>query len=154
MSMLLLGLSLNLDVTLNLSLSVRTQAIYCFGNPMVKGKCQKTWLILTVSLSTSQPEEFWAGQELSVVQSQKATAAKLFSPRFCSPPHSRKNRKKCCSTSNLEGTKSSSPLLQKLNKPCYLLCLVLLLLQVSGKSSFDQYRKAIVSSWDFFALQQ
>ena len=155
MSMLPLGLALNLDVTLNLNLSVGTQASYCFRNPMVKGKCQETWLILAVPPSTPQPEEFWAGQELSVVQSQEATAAKLSYPRFCSPPRSRKKNQKYYSASNLEWMKSSSPLPPNLlNEPCHLPCPVLLLLQGSGESSFDHYKKAMASlRLRFFALQ-
>lgn len=68
---------------------------------MVKGKRQETRLILAVPPPTPQPGEFWARQELSMVQSQEATAAKLSYPKFCSPPHSRKYRKKYCSASNL-----------------------------------------------------
>lgn len=55
-SMMPLGLSLNLDFTLNLNLSVRTQARYCFKNPIVKEKCQEAWLILAMPPSTLQPE--------------------------------------------------------------------------------------------------
>lgn len=77
MSMSPLGLSLNLDVTLSLILSVRKDGRYCLWNPMVKGEWQGAQLILAVPPSASQPEKSWAGQELPMVQGQEATDAKF-----------------------------------------------------------------------------
>lgn len=77
MSMLPLGLSLNLDVTLSLILSVRKDGRYCLWNPMVKGEWQGAQLILAVPPSASQPEKSWAGQELPMVQGQEATDDKF-----------------------------------------------------------------------------
>jgi len=55
-SVLPLGLFLNLDVTLSLNLSVRKQASYCLRNPMIKGKWREAQLILAALSSASQPE--------------------------------------------------------------------------------------------------
>lgn len=56
MSVLPLGLFLNLDVMLSLNHSVRKQASYCLRNPTMKDKWRKAQLILAVLPSASQPE--------------------------------------------------------------------------------------------------
>lgn len=57
---------------------------------MVKGKRQETQLILAVPPPTPQPGEFWARQELSMVQSQEATAPSSPTPSFA-PLHTPEN---------------------------------------------------------------
>lgn len=144
-SMLPLGLSLNLDFTLNLNLSVRTQDRYCFKNPIVKGKCQEAWLILAMPPSTPQPEGFKQDKRVLWFKARRSLLPTSPTPHFA-PLHApaKKNRNNYCSASKIQRKKSSSPPLPNLLKlpwspPCTAL------FQVPGESYFDQYKIAMAS---------